>query len=290
MLSRCCSLRLLAVAKFSATTSVGEAGRPVSEWPQGFPTALRPTDHDSNMSMLRKEIVASLKYFVDETQRVFESRELTLHQHLVQAYREFGQQHVQIKRANSFLESHRQKNNQRISIDPKGGASVAEKPIRLRLKFDPTEEHEAEAIDIFFDCVSRFSMDDSCSSIDRLQKKFSGSSDYCFESFPSFFPEQYTTEGMFHNRVFAVAMKQSPVNNRTQQYFLTYAETPRRWQRVILSATFINIRKESAFALVAAPDKRDDCRKVLSRQLLHFFNRLLSRLDFFILLRTFPCP
>ena len=124
-------------------------------------------------------------------------------------------------------------------------------------EWDEAKESDRSAIAIFFDCVSRFSADDSSSSIDSLHVSFVGSLGCRFESEALFYPEQYTLEGLFCERVFAVAMKQSRENRQTMEYFLMYAETPRRWQRVILSTTFHEVRERSDIFQFAIPTSRD---------------------------------
>lgn len=62
-------------------------------------------------------------------------------------------------------------------------------------------------IEVFFDCVSRFSSGDSHLSIDELSVNFFGAPEYRFELLPSFYPEQYVSEGSISEEVFAVATK-----------------------------------------------------------------------------------
>lgn len=50
---------------------------------------------------------------------------------------------------------------------------------------------------------------------------FTGSPDYFFETASSFYPEQYTTKGLFSDPVFVFAMLQSDKIRGTQNHFLT---------------------------------------------------------------------
>ena len=106
---------------------------------------------------------------------------------------------------------------------------------------------------IYFDCSpsvsanGRFSVDEwfnvdgSMALINEIHAELSGSPDYKFERMPSFYPEQYTTDGLFSDPIFVVAMLPSRQDHRAHKYYIMYAETPRRWQRVIVSATFFGI-------------------------------------------------
>ena len=178
--------------------------------------------------MLKKEIVSSLKEFVNETQRVIDLGELTLHQQLARTYRYIGQRHDQIEDASLFLRSRRRKlHHQGELVDVQSNMSLTERPYLLPLECDVNEDQDKlQALEIFFDCVSRFSADDSSIATERLRQKFSGSADYRFESLPSFLPEQYTVKGTFCSPIFTVAMKQSLSREQTQHFFLCMRRRP----------------------------------------------------------------
>ncbi len=50
---------------------------------------------------------------------------------------------------------------------------------------------------------------------------------------------------------------QSKEDHRTMEYFLTYAEIPRRWQRVIVFTKFHDLRERSGILQIGIPDSRE---------------------------------
>lgn len=149
------------------------------------------------------------------------------------------------------------------------------------LDLDHAEDGDSVAVDIFFDCVSRFSVNDTSPKIDRLHARFSGSPDYCLESNPSFYPEQYSTESLLSEPLFVIAMKASPEDYRKQKYFLLYAEKPRRWRRIIVLATFSGVREQSPMSQVSATDDLEHSCKILPKALQSLLSTLLPQLKLF---------
>ena len=146
---------------------------------------------------------------------------------------------------------------------------------------------------IYFDCgptVSangRFSVDDwfnvdgSMALMNEIHAELSGSPDYKFERMPSFYPEQYTTEGLFSDPIFVVAMLPSRQDHRTHNYYIMYAETPRRWQRVIVSATFFGISKSERGLRGVASDDEDAVCKTLPLTFRKSISSVLADLQLF---------
>jgi hypothetical protein len=302
--SRLCSVRLLAIGKVAAARSVkcssGPADasfairrlveesigaksetQPSSQASRDYPVPQRATDDKETLSTPRKKILDSLTSFVHETQHAFMSEDLSLHRHLAQIYRELDEQRMQIRQLKLAIEQPREPKDKRIMMASNCSMHVPGKLVDPVSEYDTAEDLDSSAVDIFFDCVSRFSMDDSSSSIDRFHANFSGSPEYRFESNFSFYPEQYTTEGLFNERVFVIAMMQSQEDQRTLKYFLTYAETPRRWQRIIMSATFNDVQEQSAILQIWAPDNSEFVCKVLPNALQSLLKTLLPRLNLF---------
>lgn len=110
---------------------------------------------------------------------------------------------------------------------------------------------------------------------------FTGSPDYFFETASSFFPEQYTTKGLFNDPVCVFAMLQSDKIPGTQNYFLTYAETPRRWRRIIMAVKWDSNRKQPNFLQAIALNNYEFVRKTLPAQLLEPVTMLLQKLELF---------
>ena len=107
--------------------------------------------------------------------------------------------------------------------------------------------HDTSTVEIFLDFVSRFSVKGPNSSTDR----FLGQANYLLETSPSFYPEQYDTA--FPDRMMSIsAILPLPSRPRTQRYYVTFQEKARKWQRVIIVATFENFRDPSAMIQVSA--------------------------------------
>ena len=112
--------------------------------------------------------------------------------------------------------------------------------------------------DIFDDCVSHISEDHPHTLIDQLRAHFTNrmSPDDFFETPLTFVGEQYTVETMLGEPAAVVAMTETHCSSthRLQRYFLIYAEAPRLWRRVTVSATILRSSQYSVDSEVAAPD------------------------------------
>ena len=149
------------------------------------------------------------------------------------------------------------------------------------LEHGSTEDLESSASDTFFDCMSRFSVENSAPSVDGSHAMVSSSPDSCFEKSSSFCPERYTTDGLFSDPIFVFGMIQSEKYYQTQNYFLLYAETPRQWRRITELATFDGIQEQSGILGVRALDNFEVNYKILPRVLWNQLNVLLPRLELF---------
>jgi hypothetical protein len=203
-----------------------------------------------------KQISDTLRSVVQRTQDIFMSEDRSLHQYLARIYRDLGQTGSQIQQLSGAIDRFRNLEKGRVTVASQCGGNAVRHPASYS-KWDAAEASDRSAIQVFFDCVSRFSSDASSSSIDSLNMSFVGSLERRFQSEVPSFPEQYTLNGLFSERAFAVAMMQSSENHQTIDYFLTYAETPRRWQRVILSTTFHKVRERSDVLQFATTDRTE---------------------------------
>lgn len=86
-------------------------------------------------------------------------------------------------------------------------------------------------------------------------------------------------EGLFSNPLFVVAMKQE--NHFTHQYYLMFLQTPRCWKRVIITATFREVRDTSALMQVLTPENRDGSFKELPDGVSTALNTALARVQLF---------
>lgn len=92
------------------------------------------------------------------------------------------------------------------------------------LEHGSAKDLESSASDLFFDCISRFSVEDSASSADESHTVPPNGH---FETSSYFYPEQYTIDGLFSDPIFVFGMMRSEKYYQTKKYFLPYAETPR---------------------------------------------------------------
>ena len=143
-------------------------------------------------------------------------------------------------------------------------------------------ENDDTAADIFFDCKSRFSLDTSTASINRLSTNFTGSPAYIFERHESSHPQLYAMEALFSNPLFVLAMKQTYKQDQlTHHYYLFYAQAPRCWQRVIVSVTFRNFLDVSAIPQVSSPDTDEFTCMILPDAVSSILHTELPRIELF---------
>jgi hypothetical protein len=296
-------VRLLAVGKAAAAQSATCSSRPadtsfafrrLSEGSIGAKSETQPSPrashsysvpqqvtNDEQIFVPRKQVLDSLTSFVSETQHTFMSEDGWAHRHLAQIYRELGEQRMLIRQLKLAIEQPREPKDEQTMPASNCSMHVPGKLVDPVLEGDIVEDSDSTAVDIFFDCVSRFSTDDCSSSIDRLHANFSGSPDYRFELAPSFYPEQYMAAGLFSERVFVNAIIRSQDGHRTVKYFITYAETPRRWLRIIVLATFSQVQEQSTTLQVWVPDNNDCNCKLLPKALQSLLKTEIPRLELF---------
>ncbi|KAI9711644.1 MAG: hypothetical protein M1828_001904 [Chrysothrix sp. TS-e1954] len=119
------------------------------------------------------------------------------------------------------------------------------------------------AVDHFFDCVSRFSTDTSDQSVNFLGRPVALPCQYAFETSQEFYPEQYTSDTLGQSRICVVAIKRTLSMRPMVKFFLVFSETRRRMRRVVVSATFSDLRKHEAILQVWAPDSQERGLKYL---------------------------
>ena len=208
-----------------------------------------------------------------------------LHRQIAQIYRKLGEQHMQMQELSRAIDQLVNPRGEQRTENPSHYKQVPASSTSSTLQNIPDPEFDCSTADVFFDCISRFSEDDSDSSIERLHARFSGSPDYCLESQPSFFPEQYTADYLITDRVFVVAMKSSREDYRMQQYYLMYPRTPRRWRRVVVLAYCSEIREDSSISAVLAPDNLELGSKTSPKHSKAYYIRYCSQLSFSVRLQ-----
>lgn len=146
------------------------------------------------------------------------------------------------------------------------------------------EDLTSSKSDIFFDCISRFSADLTSAMIES-QTIPSGSPNGILETSSSFYPERYTMQSLFSDPVFVFAVTPSLTPSReeycTQKYFLMYAETSRKWQKITVSATFHGFQGQAAILGELASDKVDDQCKILPEPFRNQLNVIIPRIELF---------
>jgi len=206
-----------------------------------------------------------------------------IYNHLAQTYREPGEHRAQlpqlaqksaVSEANGGMLSFAGSRNELETYDRYGG--------KVQRVIEVSEDFASDETDVFDDCVSRFSEDHLHTPVDRLRAQFASrmSPDDFFGTPLTFVGEQYTIETRLGEPSAVVAMTEIHCSSlrRLQKYFLIYAEAPRLWRRVTVSATILRFSQFSVDSEVAAPDLILSTYKTLPGNLQHQLQGLLKNL------------
>lgn len=217
----------------------------------------RLIDFIENTHKSMTQISDSIKRLDHKPQGASVSEDSSILHELARVFQDRSGTNLQIQQIGSAIEQLAKAMKDQLKMDSDGDL-YASRDADFDSKWHLADDSELSATNVFFDCGSRSSLADGnfTPPIDRPSISFSETLNYRFESNAHSYPEQYTLEGCFSERMFAVAMMQSREDHRTVKYFLTYAETPRRWQRVIVSMTFHEVRERSNVLQVAVPESR----------------------------------
>lgn len=199
------------------------------------------------------QISESLRAIVQSTQNAVTSAGSLLHQRIARIYQDLSKAGIQIQQLKSSTARFK-KFEERMTAAASKGNKRTSKFEDLVSRRSGLGESDSALIEVFFDCVSRFSSHDFDLSTDELQINFFASPAYRFELLPSFYPEQYVSGGSISKELFAVAMLPSKDNQQTYRYFLNYAESARRWQRVVVFAAFHGESQQIDALRVASTD------------------------------------
>ncbi|KAL9630872.1 MAG: hypothetical protein Q9164_006199, partial [Protoblastenia rupestris] len=198
----------------------------------------------------------------------------SLQDYLAQIYQGIAENRVEIQQLKAAIELGKPEDERKnpalhsnTNALMRGGSSI--------LDHETIRDGDSSTNDKFFDCRS------TISTLKGDHAISSGSPNGYFESTSSFYPEQYSTGGLFHDPIFVFAIMQSEEDYRTQKHFLMYAETPRRWRRIIVSTTFTAVQDRSAIPRILAPDNYEGSPKVLPPGLGSQLSSLLPRLELF---------
>ena len=199
------------------------------------------------------QISESLEAIVHGTQCAVMSANRLLHRKIAHVYQDLSKAGIQIQQLKSSI-GHFKELRKSVKAAASSGNVRTSKFEDLESQWDGLHKRNSAVVEVFFDCVSRFSSHDPGPSIDELQVNFFGSPEYRFESLSSFYPEQYVSEGSITKELFAIAILQSTDSPQTIRYFLEYAETARRWQKVVVFAAFYGELQQTDALRVASSD------------------------------------
>ncbi|ERF68059.1 hypothetical protein EPUS_09411 [Endocarpon pusillum Z07020] len=219
------------------------------------------TDIAEASTLPNRQIFWRITSWIQETQHAFMLEDPSIRRHLAQIYQELGEQRMELSEIRLLNESSKEPKNSPI-VESSNSINLFGEPVNTTLDQANAEDNDSASVDI-------------------LRAKFSGSPGYHFELRPSFYPEQYSTESLFNKKIFTLALRKLTGVHRTQQYFLLYAETPRKWQRIVISATFDDFQENSAVFQLSDTDDCDDSCKLLPKALQAFFDTLLPALELF---------
>ena len=231
--------------------------------------------------MSMNQISESLEAIVHGTQYAVMSPDRLLHRRIAHVYQDLSKAGIQIQQLKSSIGQFKELRKS-VKAAASSGNVRTSKFEDLESQWDGLHKGNPAVVEVFFDCVSRFSSHDSGASIDELQMNFFGSPEYRFESLPSFYPEQYVAGGSISKELFAVAMLPSTDSQQTVRYFLDYAETARRWQRVVVLATFHGERQQTdALRVASSDDYTLDIPKVLPSAVHSLLRTILPVVEFY---------
>ncbi|KAL8899208.1 MAG: hypothetical protein Q9207_006311 [Kuettlingeria erythrocarpa] len=136
----------------------------------------------------------------------------------------------------------------------------------------------ATTVDVFYDCASRLADGECDTTLEMIEKAFVGSPKPRFETSTDFYPEQYTLDDRFHDRLSVHAMIQSQEDEKARKLFITYAQARRGWRRVVVSAAFRTGPTHPDYQC-ALHCGRKVAPEVLPNSLIIILNDLLRRLE-----------
>lgn len=151
----------------------------------------------------------------------------------------------------------------------------------------PTSEHgPAGALtcfrsERFFECDSRSSEDDFYSLHDVWSRPCTPSPAGYLELSSSFCPERFTIDGLFRDPLFVLSERRSDTCSWTHEYFILYAETPRRWRRLTISANFEALPDQASIFGVDTSHESEQNNIALPTIIGDHVNRQLSYIDQF---------
>ena len=206
-----------------------------------------------------------------------------LHNHLAQIYCKIGENRAQIQQLTRKSAVDEANDRKLLPAGLRAGFEVFNRyGGEGRCVPDISEDTASDATDIFDDRVSRYSEDHPHTLNDQLHAQITNrmSPDDFFETPLTFVGEQYTVETMLGEPAAVVAINEIRCSSiqRLQRYFLIYAEAPRLWRRVTVSATILKSSQYSIDLEVVALDLIFPTYKTLPGNLQFQLQALLKNL------------
>lgn len=163
-----------------------------------------------------------------ETQHAIYSESGPLSRFLVKVYQELTENKILLKQIQESIKSNYTKDETEIIDAPAQSLTLDDEP-NSKLESGSARALTWYRSDTSSDCISRFSEDEFCSTYDEWSAFDNPSPVGYMELSSSFYPERFMIDGLFKDPFFIISQKRSKVYSWTQEYFILYAETPRRW-------------------------------------------------------------
>ena len=117
------------------------------------------------------EVLDSVMTLVHQTHHAIISNDALLCQQVARIYRQLGEKPMQMQKLKSAItQAGQPPRYDRADTAP----DTLEGTVDQSVEYNVTKGYDSSIADVFLDCVSMFSMNDSDSSIDRLRGKISG--------------------------------------------------------------------------------------------------------------------
>ena len=144
------------------------------------------------MQPIQEQTLGAVTSLVEKTQHAIILGDNSLHKHLANIYRELGKNREQLQRLTQILGTYEASGRERLRMSSRKDTQADDTDAAEgRSCHDLALYPDSDAADIFFDCASRYSEDDSDAPIERSHAKFSSTPDYFLETTSKFLPEQY---------------------------------------------------------------------------------------------------
>lgn len=228
----------------------------------GFREPEEELDDELALTQPRKQVADTNFSFDNDSQHTVHLENRSLRQCLNDIYKELSENRALIKNLGAATGSRDSHGERQVSY-PHEKPLTSKYSMGFDLNYGSTQNLEHSPPDVLRDDL------------------LNASPDSYFEQSSSFHPEKYTTKGLFIDPIYVIGITRSETMLKTQKYFLLYAETPRLWRRITVSATFDTSQDQSAILRVRALSNLEVQIKLLPKLLSDELHELLPRLELF---------